>query len=305
MKFSHVVLATLTFCATGAFSSLIFAQKSEAKAVSATPLKVAFVLYDNMEVLDLSGPMDVFVKAERTAPSSYSIYTVGINGKPIHSESGVLNIQPRYSIANCPRPDILVMPGAPMPVVQALSANGRFMQWIKKASGESRMTMSICTGAFVLGKAGLLAGRKATTHWFALEEFQQEFPRTTVMQGVRFVEDGKFITTSGVSSGIDGALHVVEKIQSSAVAEDVARIIQYRPHAPVYPTQTARKFNAGRAPKKAAKTGSKLSSRTDPICGMKVTDSAKFTSEYRGRRYGFCAQHCQKVFEAHPARYVK
>ena len=302
MQFTHFIMAALALGAANALANSGHAQQTAAK--TAKPLNVAFVVYNDMEALDLSGPLDVFVKAERTVPHSYNIYTVGINATPIHSEGNALNIQPRYSIANCPQPDILVVPGAPTQGFQALNANASFIQWIQKVAGHSQQVMSVCTGAFVLGKAGLLDGRKSTTHWFTLDDFHHQFPKTTVMQGVRFVEDGKFLTTAGVSSGIDGALHIVAKNQGQAVADGIARVIQYRPNAPIYPAQTPGKFVPSSKP--VSKTGAhKLDSHVDPVCGMKVTDDAKFTSEYHGHWYGFCSDNCEKAFVAHPAQYVK
>ena len=305
MKRLNLVLTAIIVCA---LTTRSFAQQPKPmKALPTKPLNVAFVVYKDMEALDFSGPLDVFIKTERTAPHSYNIYTVGTAAGPINGESGVLTIQPRYTILNCPRPDILVVPGAPMSGIRTLQANRPFMQWLTQMSGESRLVMSVCTGAFLLGKAELLNGRKSTTHWFVLDDFQREFPKTTAMQGVRFVEDGKFVTTAGISSGIDGALHVVEKTKSKQIADGVARTMQYRRDTPAYPEQPRGQVVLDTAPSNSAqpKSAQKLASKVDPVCGMTVDADTKFTSEYHGHLYGFCSEQCRKTFVAHPAQYVK
>lgn len=309
MKRLNLVLAALaagvTLCVAG------FAQtKDVPKSTTAKPLNVAFVVYNGVEVLDFSGPMDVFVKANSITPNSYNIYTVAVEDGSIATEAGAVTLKPRYTIANSPKPDILIVAGAATRTINQLSANRAFMQYLKQQSSDARLVMSVCTGAFLLGKAGVLNGRKSTTHWFVVDSFQQEFPKTTAMQGVRFVEDGKFVTTAGISSGIDGALHVVEKTKSKQVADVVARVMQYRRGTPAYPEQPRGKVasigSGGAAPNSPNKTGArKLASKVDPVCGMAVDGHTKFTAEYRGHLYGFCSEQCRKTFAAHPAQYLK
>ena len=301
--------ATFLLCTAG------FAQTKDtskaasdtSKAASTKPLNVAFVIYNGVELLDLSGPMDVFVKANRIAPDSYNSYTVAVEDGPIATEAGAVKITPRYTIHNNPRPDILIVPGTATQTLNTLYANRDFVQWLKRQCGDSQLVMSVCTGAFLLGKSGVLDGKQATTHWFVLDAFQQEFPQTTAMQGVRFVEDGKFVTTAGISSGIDGALHLVEKTKSKQIADSVASAMQYRRGTPAYPTQTPGKvvLSSPTAAKSNLTGSQKLGSKVDPVCGMAVDTHTNFTYEYHGHRYGFCSEQCRKKFMAHPAEYTK
>ena len=307
MKRLNLILAAIAVCVAVTLSANGFGQKTEAaKPAGSKPLNVAFLVYKNVEVLDLSGPLDVFTKASHMAPGTYNLYTVGTDAGLTPGEDGILSIKPRYTIRDCPSPDILVVPGAPMEAIQAASANRPLIQWLQQKAPGSRLVMSVCTGAFLLGRAGLLDNRKSTTHWFVLDEFQKQFPKTTAMQGVRFVQDGKVVTAAGVSSGIDGALHVVEKTSGKQVADGVSRVIQYRRGTPAFPEQKPGKLVAGRAVKSAPRvSGRKLFSNTDPVCGMKVDARTKLTHEHKGRLYGFCAAHCRDTFAARPEPYLK
>ena len=303
--------AAITLVATGFVHQTQAAKPLSAKPIAAKllapkPLNVAFLVYPDVEVLDLSGPLDVFIKANRIAPGTYNPYTVGVGSGPISSESGVLTIQPRYTTSNCPQPDILVVPGAPMQAIHTARANRPLIQWLQQKADGSRLVMSVCTGAFLLGQADLLNGRKSTTHWFTLEEFQKQFPKTSVMQGVRFVQDGKFVTAAGISSGIDGALHVVEKTKSKQVADVIARAMQYRRGTPAFPAQRPGKLIASSAVKSPSRTSrQQLFSKTDPLCGMSVGAQTKLTHEHKGHLYGFCSQMCRDKFAAHPQDYVR
>jgi transcriptional regulator GlxA family with amidase domain len=99
---------------------------------------------------------------------------------------------------------------------------------VKKASADAEVTMSVCTGAFLLAKAGLLDGKEATTHWASVERLKSAAPNITVRADRRFVDTGKVITTAGVSAGIDGALHVVKRLLGEQAAKNTARYMEYR-----------------------------------------------------------------------------
>ena len=282
------------------------AKPSAAKSSAARPLNVAFVVYDNVEGLDLIGPMDVFVVANGIQPSSYNVYTVGVEDGLISAERGAFSIQPGYTLANCPAPDILVVPGTGGKALEAIAANRPFTQWLAQKGAEARVVLSICNGAFPVGQAGLLDNRKSTAHWSYLNSLQAQFPKTTVMQGMRVVEDGKLVTTAGVTNGIDGAFHVVEKISGRQTADSVARVMQYRRGTPAFPDQKPGKLVPARAEKSAAQAGGrKLASNTDPVCGMDIGAQTKLTHEHKGRLYGFCAAHCRDTFTARPEPYLK
>ena len=190
-----------------------------AVALAAEPRNVAIVLYQDVELLDFAGPGEVFATSGHNA---FNVFTVGPSLEPIVSQ-GFVKIAPDYSIDNSPKPDIIVIPGGRSSM---LYENPKMMTWIKERSRTAELTMSVCTGAIALAKAGLLDGLKATTHFGAIASLRK-FPRVTVVPGDRFVDNGRFITTQGVSAGIDGALHVVERLLGTEAAWADAHYMMY------------------------------------------------------------------------------
>ena len=305
----RICLFILLFLAFNSAIKSSAARAAPAQTVSRKTLKVAIFLYADVDPIDVSGPLDVFTMANEMAPGSYQVFTVAASANNVATKQGILTIKPRYTVQNCPQADILVIPGASLIRLHELYKERAVMDWLKREAGGAQQVMSVCTGAFLLGKAGLLTGRKATTHWFALDSLQQEFPQTTAIQGARFVEDGKIITTAGVTSGLDGALHLVEKNSGAKIADSVARAIQYRRGTPAYPDQPLMALKKPTAtsitPAAAPKSGQKLASNTDPVCGMAVKPETKITFLYQGKLYGFCAEHCRREFAANPMQYLK
>lgn len=199
--------------------------------------KVAIVIYDGVEVVDMNGPIDVFIKTNRLS-DHYYVYTVAAKDTLVYSEKCATAILPKYTIYNCPTPDIVVLPGCPPDVVDELlqdtTFNSTVLNWIKKLGADSsREIMSVCTGGILLGKTGLLDYRQATTHYLALQEMQQLYPKIKVIGGVRFADDKNTISTAGITSGIDGALHLVEKYEGKTIADSVAHIMVYNRSCPM------------------------------------------------------------------------
>jgi len=182
--------------------------------------KVAIVLYDGVEILDFAGPTEVFTAAGNGA---FRVYTVAATHAPVLSQ-GVLKVQPDYSVEDAPTPDILVLPGGNS---RAFTRSKAGMAWVKKVTAKNELSMSVCTGAFILAELGLLDGRPATTHWGAISGMRSAYPKVQVKTDVRFVDDGRIVTTAGVSAGIDGALHVVQRLLGDDVAWETARYMQY------------------------------------------------------------------------------
>jgi transcriptional regulator GlxA family with amidase domain len=180
--------------------------------------KVAIFLYDGVELLDFSGPGEVFA-----ASTNFKVYTVSVDGKEIVSQ-GFLHVKPDYSLEEAPRPDILILPGGGTGPSQN---NVHVINWIKSNVSDNQVALSVCTGAFLLAKAGLLDGKTATTWYGAIDRFRQAAPKTKVLENIRFVDNGNIITTAGVSAGIDGALHLVERIHGPAEAKRVAQYMEY------------------------------------------------------------------------------
>lgn len=263
----------------------------------AKPLNVAFLVYPEVEALDLSGPLDVFVKANSLAPRSYNIYTVAVGTRTVSTQKGALTLTARYTLSNSPRPDIIIVPGASQSQAEKIGANPRVMSWLKRNAGAGQTVMSVCTGAFILGRAGLLDGKNSTSHWLTLDDFQRDFPKTRAFKGVTFIEDGNIVTTAGVSSGIDGAFFLVEKTSGKEVAERIAKALQYRLRMPAYPASKRARVVLSK-PSVAHKAGRKLVSSSDPVCGMKIQANTPYVALRNGQIYGFCSKACQEQFEA-------
>jgi transcriptional regulator GlxA family with amidase domain len=189
---------------------------------------VAIVLYEGVELLDFAGPGEVFSAAANFGAvggqPAFRVYTVATAKAPLTSQ-GFLRIVPDFTIEDAPRPDLIIIPGGDSGV---LTKDARFMAWAQKAFAGAEVSLSVCTGAFVLGKAGLLDGRSATTWFGAVENLRQAVPRATVQDGRRFIDQGQVVTTAGVSAGIDGALHVVARLLGKDVAEKTAQYMEYR-----------------------------------------------------------------------------
>ncbi len=180
---------------------------------------VGLVVYDGMEILDFAGPGEVFA----ATGDAFEVFTVAERKEPILSQ-GFVRIVPDHAIADSPRPDILVIPGGG---TRPLRDSESMMAWIKSAAAAAEIVMTVCSGAFVLAEAGLLDGQEATTWYGAIDAFRRNYPETVVHENVRFVDNGKFVTTAGVSAGIDGALHVVSKLLGPDRAAETAAYMEY------------------------------------------------------------------------------
>jgi transcriptional regulator GlxA family with amidase domain len=187
-----------------------------------TQLNVAVLVYPSVEVVDMNGPIDAFVKANRLNNNHYNVYTVAATTQTLKSEKGVVTITPGYDINNCPVPDIVVIPG----IIEG-EPDQSLIDWIKKMGNAGKTVMSVCIGAFILAKTGLLNGKRATTHYLSLGDLHQQYPTIKIERNVRFVQDGNIVTTAGITSGIDGALHLIEKFDGAALAQQAADIMVY------------------------------------------------------------------------------
>lgn len=189
-------------------------------------MNVAVLIYDYVELVDMNGPLDVFLHANSYNGSRYTVYTVSANGKAVTGEGGVVKMTPGYSISNCPVPDIVVIPGIMKDGVVGIAAQ-EVLEWLKKLARSKKTIMSVCIGIYTLAKTGLLKGKKATTHYLSINDFHTKYPDVQIVKNVRFVQDGLFVTTGGVTSGIDGALQLVEKLDGADVAQQTADVMVY------------------------------------------------------------------------------
>ncbi|MGB5819781.1 MAG: DJ-1/PfpI family protein [Saonia sp.] len=178
--------------------------------------RIAFYLQDGVEVLDFAGPMEVFSYA------GFDVFTVSKSRNTIVSQ-GVLKITPEYSLNDAPQADILAFFGGN---ASNASKDLELIEWVKQQE-DIEYYFSVCTGAFILAEAGILENNTATTFHTALDNLENDYPKIKVLKDARYVDNGNVITTAGISAGIDGALHLVAKIQGFNNARKVAYGIEY------------------------------------------------------------------------------
>jgi len=194
--------------------------------------RVGILIFDDVEVLDFAGPFEVFSRT-RTVPGAesrrddaaapFEVFTVARTPAPVTATGGLV-VTPRHSFADAPPIDIVVVPGGFG--TRPLLDDRETLDWIAARSREAQLTTSVCTGALLLAKSGVLAGRRATTHYLALDLLASLHDPARVEREQRVVDDG-VITSAGVAAGIDMAFHVVERLCGRAVAEETARYIEY------------------------------------------------------------------------------
>jgi transcriptional regulator GlxA family with amidase domain len=216
--------ATLLAAGTGAHSESKPAKPLTAPAKGKIP--VAFLISDGAQVIDFTGPWEVFqdvhVRSRGTTMEEwmpFQLFTVAASTKPVRVTGG-LKIVPDYDFGSAPVAKIVVIPAQSQPT-DATKA------WLRKSAEVSDVTMSVCTGAFVLGATGMLSGQAATTHHEFYDKFAESFPDVQLQRGVRFVDNGKLATAGGLTSGIDLALHVVERYFGADVAQQTATFMEH------------------------------------------------------------------------------
>ena len=191
---------------------------------------IGIFVFDDVELLDLAGPYEVFTCASRVhagnnpnAKMLFKVITIGQSASPQHARAG-LGVLPDASFANHAPVDVLVVPGG---VVTSELDKPEVIEWIAKTAQRSELITSVCTGALLLAKAGLLNGKCATTHWEDMDDLQTVFPQVQVQAQKRWVRDGNTVTSAGISAGIDMSLHLVETLVSRDLALRTARQMDY------------------------------------------------------------------------------
>jgi putative intracellular protease/amidase/YHS domain-containing protein len=284
--------------ALGLTATLPALGEAKTQAALAGPLKppaqgtipVAFLLSDNAVVIDFAGPWEVFSNASTAGcncDAAFNLYTVAASEAPIKA-SGGMTIVPNYTIANAPPPKVIVIPAQS-------TRDPAVLDWIRQASRSADLTMSVCTGAFLLARTGLLDGKSATTHHGHFNDFAMKFPNVELKRGARFVEEGNLASAGGLSSGIDLALRVVERYFGRAIARNTANTLEYQGQGWLDPMSNnafaKRRISTARQP-------------LCPVCDMDVDKGSATSSVYRKRTYYFCMAEHKRMFDADPAKFI-
>ena len=192
--------------------------------------RVGILIFPDVEVLDFCGPFEVFSvtrlneDARREEPSPFEVLLVAETADTVVATGG-LKVIPDVTLEKCPPLDLLVVPGGWG--TRAEAKNRRLLDWIAERGRQVETLTSVCTGSMLLGQAGLLDGRRATTHWRSLDRMRESFPTVTVEEMLHVVEDGHIVTSAGISAGIDMALRVVIRYFGETVGRATARNMEY------------------------------------------------------------------------------
>ena len=199
-------------------------------------IRVGILIFNDVEVLDFTGPYEVFTTAARIHARSHAVDAVDAAANalfqvsliaerlaPVRARAG-LNVLPNVDLTNHPPIDLLIVPGG---VVTQEVAKPHVVNWIRQVAASTIITASVCTGAFLLAKAGLLDGKRVTTHWEDLDELRTSFPSLRVEENIRWVDEGDRVTSAGISAGIDMSLHLVERLAGRDLAIKTARQMEF------------------------------------------------------------------------------
>jgi len=264
------------------------AEANSLKPPAKGDIPIAFVISEGAVVIDFCGPWEVFRDVMVSGGDHpFRLYTVSDTSSPIHAGGG-MQIIPDYTFANAPAPKVVVIPAQSEP-------SAAMLKWIRESTKNTDVTMSVCTGAFVLAKTGLLSGKSATTFHSAFNSFAMEFPDIQLKRGARFVENGNLATAGGLSSGIDLALRVVERYYGREVAQKTAYNMEYQGQGWMNPDSNQTY---------AVAAVSTAEHPVCPVCGMDVDPKTAPKSVFKGSTYYFCSDDDKKTFDAAPDKFA-
>lgn len=188
-------------------------------------MNVGIYVYRDVEVLDFAGPFEVFSTANRflNEEDKWSVSLLSQTQGTVLARGG-LKIQSDYSIYSHPTIDVLIVPGGVH--IQEME-NTRVLDWVRETAANSTLVASVCTGAFLLAKSGLLSNQTVTTHWEDQNELQHLFPKLTIINDTRWVDCGDIVTSAGISAGIDMSLRLVEKLRGRDIALKTAKQMEF------------------------------------------------------------------------------
>jgi len=186
---------------------------------------VGIVIFDGVEVLDFAGPYEVFsVAGEVSDPGAFNVYLIAESKEAVAGRND-FRVVPHHTFAQCPKCDILLIPGGPGTRIE--ENRPEMVDWVAARAEPAELVLSVCTGARILAKAGLLDGLEATTHWVSIQELKEMAPEAKIYDDRRFVDNGKVVTSAGVSAGIDMSLHIVARLCGEKAAADTAHFMEY------------------------------------------------------------------------------
>ncbi len=231
MKAIQMVLAVLILALTIVSNRPVAGQREKevdkvapaAQPEKSVPRNLAILIFEGVQIIDYTGPYETFGHTYSNDGPAFNIYTVSEKQAAITTAMG-MSVNPKYSFENAPEPDVLLVPGGN---VKGQLENQNVIRWIQNKARSAEIVMSVCNGAFILAKAGLLDGLEATTTAGLIPAFKEAAPKTKVVDDQRFVDNGKIITTAGLSSGIDGSLHVIERFFGRGTAQMAALGMEY------------------------------------------------------------------------------
>jgi transcriptional regulator GlxA family with amidase domain len=283
------LIAALAFFVIGQLvASAAPAEANSLKPPTKGDIPVAFVISEGAVVIDFCGPWEVFRDVMVSGGDHpFRLYTISDKTDPIHAGGG-MKIVPDFTFANAPAPKVVVIPAQNEP-------SAAMLKWIRESSKNTDVTMSVCTGAFILAKTGLLSGKSATTFHSAFNSFAMEFPDIQLKRGARFVENGNLATSGGLSSGIDLALRVVERYYGRQVAQKTAYNMEYQGQGWMNPDSNQTY---------AVTPVSTAEHPLCPVCGMDVDPKIAPKSVFKGSTYYFCSDDDKKTFDTAPERFV-
>ena len=191
-------------------------------------MNVGILLFDDVQVTDFTGPLDVFLVASRVgqepgAEPRHNVFTLAVSAQVSCAGGLVVNID--HGLDGHPPIDLLVVPGGTG--TRREENNTALIDWIRTTAEATEITASVCTGARLMAKTGLWDGLEVTTHWNSIEFLRDTYPALNVMEGVRYVDAGKFVSSAGITAGIDMALHLVERLHGLEHANLTARLLEY------------------------------------------------------------------------------
>jgi len=188
-------------------------------------MNVGIYIYDNAEVLDFSGPFEVFSTATRLAatPEVFNVFMVSETGHTVTAR-GNYRVKPHFGFSNHPKIDILLIVGG---IHTDEMKKQAVLNWIEEQSKNAQLVASVCTGVFLLAKAKVLSSQQVTTHWEDIPDLRKEYPDLNVIENTHWVDQGEIITSAGISAGIDMSLHLVSKVHSMELAEKTAKQMEF------------------------------------------------------------------------------